>query len=104
LTVRRAIAICAGAIAWSAAFAVPAQATANIACVAPDGAASIDLVIGRLPVLGVVNGSILAGDVLFSMEEGAENRIAVGQAHDDGSAVRVDFTDPNDERIGRSCV
>ncbi|MCU0830483.1 MAG: hypothetical protein MUC58_03025 [Rhizobiaceae bacterium] len=77
----------------------PARATSNISCTSPDGSTSVDLVVGRLPVLGIVNGSLVAGGVTYSLDDSAANRIIVGQAHDDGVAVRVDFTDPNVERV-----
>jgi hypothetical protein len=77
----------------------PALATANMSCASPDGAVGVDLVIGRLPVLAIVTGGFVVDGVTYTMEEGAPNHIIVGQAHDDGKAVRVDFTDPNVERV-----
>jgi hypothetical protein len=93
------IARAAAIAALLAALAMPAHATANISCVAPDNSASVDLVIGRLPVLGVVNGGFVIGETVYAMDSGGPNAIAVGQAFDDGDTVQVDFTDTNVEKV-----
>jgi hypothetical protein len=76
-----------------------AHATSNITCKSPDNAASLDLVIGRLPILSVVNGGYSIEGASFGIEATNGTTVVVGQAHDDGSAIRIDFTDPNVENV-----
>ena len=78
----------------------PALATGSIGCEGTGGdEVSVDLTIGSLPVLAIVSASVAAGDDVWSMEESASNRIAVGQAFSEDGRILVDFVDPNFETV-----
>jgi hypothetical protein len=77
----------------------PASATGTVECEAADGAASLMLTIGSLPVLGVVHMEITAGDRTWSTGEAGDVAISVGQAFRDGERWLIDATDPNIEEI-----
>jgi len=77
--------------AFLAAGASPALATGTISCVSEAGA-SLDMTIGTLPVMAVINASVEAGGESWSTADG---QIVAGQAFADDTEVRVDFTDPD---------
>ncbi|HUE47259.1 MAG TPA: hypothetical protein VMO81_13495 [Aestuariivirgaceae bacterium] len=76
----------------------PASATGTVDCEAADGAASLTLTIGSLPVLGVVHMEVTAGDRTWSTGS-SDDAISVGQAFRDGERWLIDATDPNVEGI-----
>jgi len=71
--------------------ASPALATGSIACVSDTGA-RLDMTIGTLPILSVINARVEAGGDSWSTADG---QIVAGQAYADDNEIRVDFTDPN---------
>lgn len=75
------------------------HASGTISCVGqPD--VSVDLTIGSLPVLSVVAASLSAGERSLSIGAGSEqDAVIVGQAFREHDQIRVDFTDPNVERV-----
>lgn len=75
-----------------------ASASGSIECIAPNGDASLTLTIGSLPVLAVVGASIEAGEV-WTLNGDGENAVAVGQAFRENEEMRIDFTDPNVEKV-----
>jgi hypothetical protein len=77
----------------------PASATGTVECEAPDGAASLMLTIGSLPVLGVVHMEVTAGDRTWSTDGSGDGAISIGQAFRDGERWLIDATDPNIEGI-----
>jgi hypothetical protein len=77
----------------------PASATGTVDCEAADGAASLMLTIGSLPVLGVVHMEVTAGDRTWSTGGDGEDAISVGQAFRDGERWLIDATDPNVEGV-----
>lgn len=85
---------------WLTLCAGPAFATGSIGCEGTGGDdVSVELTIGSLPVLAIVSASVAAGDDVWSMEESASNRIAVGQAFSEDGRILVDFVDPNFETV-----
>src|SRR5690554_6411534 len=76
-----------------------AHATGGIECSDPDGRASISMTIGSLPILAVVGAQISAGDRQWSMGGKDDSAIIAGQAFQAPGEMRVDFTDPNVERV-----
>ena len=77
----------------------PASATGTVECQAGDGAASLMLTVGSLPVLGVVHMEVTAGDRTWSTGGSGDDAISVGQAFHDGERWLIDATDPNIEGI-----
>ena len=77
----------------------PASATGTVDCEAADGAASLTLTIGSLPVLGVVHMELTAGDRTWSTGGSGDDAISIGQAFRDGERWLIDATDPNAEGI-----
>jgi hypothetical protein len=77
----------------------PASATGTVECEAGDGAASLMLTIGSLPVLGVVHMEVTAGERTWSTGDAGDVAISVGQAFRDGERWLIDATDPNIEGI-----
>lgn len=77
----------------------PAQATGGIECAAADGAVSLSLTIGSLPVLKVVGATIEADGETWMLGGEGDNALSAGQAFREDGAMRVDFTDPNVERV-----
>jgi hypothetical protein len=77
----------------------PASATGTVDCEAADGAASLTLTIGSLPVLGVVHMEVTAGDRTWSTGDGSDVAISIGQAFRDGERWLIDATDPNVEGV-----
>ena len=77
----------------------PASATGTVDCEAADGAASLMLTIGSLPVLGVVHMEVAAGERTWSTGGSGDGAISVGQAFRDGERWLIDATDPNVEGI-----
>ncbi|MFW6077371.1 MAG: hypothetical protein ACOC71_06445 [Hyphomicrobiales bacterium] len=77
----------------------PAAATGTVECQSADGAASLMLTIGSLPVLGVVHMEFTAGDSTWSTGDGRDVAISVGQAFRDGERWLIDATDPNIEAV-----
>ena len=77
----------------------PASATGTVDCEAADGAASLSLTIGSLPVMGVVHMEITARDRTWSTGGSGDDAISVGQAFRDGERWLIDATDPNIEGI-----
>ena len=77
----------------------PASATGTVECEAADGAASLMLTIGSLPVLGVVHMEVTAGDRTWSTGGGDDGAISIGQAFRDGERWLIDVTDPNVESV-----
>jgi len=81
--------------------ATPARATQSIVCEGTGGSdTSVDVLIGSLPVLGVLTARIEAGGQMWSTEEekGA-TLITFGQGARFGDRTIMDFTDPNIEGI-----
>ncbi len=81
----------------------PASATGTVACNgATDDSVDVMIGIGRVPVLAVVNAWIAAGGSEYATDldfvPGAVP-IVFGQGVFDADRLRVDFTDPNVERI-----
>ncbi|MFC6487645.1 hypothetical protein [Nitratireductor sp. GCM10026969] len=89
----------AAALAISIAAVGSASATGSLECTAPDADVSVKLTIGSLPVLAVVGAEIEANGARWALDGGGETAIAVGQAFREAGALRVDFTDPNVERV-----
>ncbi|MDZ5696444.1 hypothetical protein [Chelativorans sp. M5D2P16] len=89
----------AAALAISIAAAGSASASGSLECTAPDADVSVKLTIGSLPVLAVVGAEIEANGARWALDGDGESAIAVGQAFRDRGALRVDFTDPNVERV-----
>ena len=77
----------------------PASATGTVDCEAPEGAASLALTIGSLPVLGVVHMEVTAGDRTWSTRGSGDGAISIGQAFRDGERWLIDATDPNVEGV-----
>ena len=77
----------------------PASATGTVECEAADGAASLMMTIGSLPVLGVVHMEVTAVDTTWSTGDSGDVAISVGQAFRDGERWLIDATDPNVEGI-----
>jgi hypothetical protein len=71
----------------------PAAASGGLAC-AGEGA-GIDLMLGRVPVLAVIDTRITVGDDTWvtATHLGEGTPIAVGQAFGDGRTIAVDITD-----------
>jgi hypothetical protein len=71
----------------------PASASGGLAC-SGEGAA-IELMLGRLPVLAVVDARIAVGadNWVTSPHLGEGTTITVGQAFGDGKTIAVDITD-----------
>lgn len=83
------MALCAGSV----------HASGTISCVSDDGA-SVELVLGSLPVLSVVGAEIAGGEERWTTREGGEGQpVVIGQAARVGDLILVDFTDPNIERV-----
>ena len=80
--------------------ALPAQATENIICSAPGNAASISFLVGTTPGLNPLSLSMEAGAKRWSMaaEQGVTT-VLIGQSFDTGSAMMIDLTDDNAERV-----
>jgi len=76
-----------------------AFATGAIECNDPEGQASVNLTIGSLPILAVVGAQISAGDQQWAIGGEGENAIISGQAFQAPGEMRIDFTDPNVERV-----
>ena len=77
----------------------PASATGTVDCEAADGAASLSLTIGSLPVLGVVHRDVTAGERTWSTGGSGDDAISIGQAFQDGERWLIDGTDANIEGI-----
>ena len=78
---------------------LPASASGTVEFESADGAAGLMLTIGSLPVLGVVNMEVTAGDRTWSTGADGEGGISVGQAFRDGERWLIDATDPNIEGV-----
>lgn len=94
----------AGLIASLAVLSVvaPASASGEILCEGDN--VSVDLLVGRLPVLSVLRASIRIGEKVWSSDQTVTPGVpmAVGQQFEDEQHLRVDFTDDNiEEVIGR---
>ncbi len=94
----------AGLIASLAVLSVvaPASASGEILCEGDN--VSVDLLVGRLPVLSVLRASIRIGEKVWSSDQTVTPGVpmAVGQQFEDEQHLRVDFTDVNiEEVIGR---
>ena len=74
----------------------PALATEWINCVAPDGAASFDLLVGAVDVLSVVGMTISVGDEVWASDVayGPGEPVVVGQAYATDETLLVDAVDP----------
>lgn len=83
--------------ALTLALAGAAHATGDISCQGVAGSdASVDLNIGSLPVLQILNATISTGGQVWSTQPGkGETEIIVGQAAETGNMLIADFTDPN---------
>ena len=77
----------------------PASATGTVECEAAEGAASLMLTIGSLPVLGVVHMEVTAGERTWSTGGSGDGAISVGQAFRDEERWLIDATDPNIEGV-----
>lgn len=77
----------------------PVLASGSIECTSPDGDASLGLTIGSLPILAVVGAAIEADGKTWTLNGDGESALAVGQAYRTHDAMRIDFTDPNVERV-----
>lgn len=77
----------------------PALASGSIACSSADGQTSVQLTIGSLPVLSVVQASMAADGRTWTTEGSGDEAVAIGQAFGDEETMRIDFTDANIERI-----
>lgn len=77
----------------------PASATGTVDCEAVDGAASLSLTIGSLPVMAVVHMEVTAGDRTWSTGGSGDDAISIGQAFLDGGRWLIDATDPNVEGV-----
>ena len=97
--IRRAFA--ASLVAF-AAMVTPALATGDISCSGDKG--SVDMLVGRLPVVSILRTVIKIGDKTWSSEPSVMPGmpIAVGQAFEDERMLVVDFTDDGvSEIVGR---
>jgi hypothetical protein len=77
------------------------HATGEIICDATDGSgASINVSIGRLPVLAILSATATDGANVWSTNAtGGETSIVAGQGFMDDRQVLIDFTDPNIEQV-----
>lgn len=92
--------LCCGILAaFVLAGAAPAWAAGTIECEAADGAASLLLTVGSLPVLSIVHMEVTAGDRTLSTGGEGEGAISIGQAFRDGNRWLIDATDTNIEGI-----
>ncbi|TWG95483.1 hypothetical protein L598_000300000870 [Mesorhizobium sp. J18] len=80
---------------------IPAKALASgsISCSSEDGQASVELTVGSLPVLKIVRATLSAGGRQWHTDGSGEAAMAISQAFQDDETLRVDFTDPNVERV-----
>ncbi|MEZ5809922.1 MAG: hypothetical protein R3D45_00780 [Rhizobiaceae bacterium] len=85
------------AVTLALAGATTAHATGDISCQGVDGSdASVDLNIGSLPVLQILNATIATGGQVWATQPGkGDTEIIVGQAAETGNMLIADFTDPN---------
>jgi hypothetical protein len=86
----------AAAVAMAAALvASPALATEWLNCSDPDGAASMDLLLGAMDVAAVVGMTISAGDRAWAshVEYGPGDPVTVGQAFENDDMLLVDAMD-----------
>lgn len=76
--------------------ATPSIATEWINCAAPDGAASIDLLVGATDVLSVAGMTITVGDKVWATDPayGPGDPVMVGQGFEDAETLRIDAVDP----------
>lgn len=82
--------------------ATPALATGSITCEGEN--VTVDLLVGRLPVLSVLRAVITIGDRTWSTEPGvvAGEPVAVGQAFEGDGRLLLDLTDEGvSEVVGR---
>ena len=78
---------------------LPAFASGTVECASADEGARLSLTIGSLPVLAVVDAEIEAGGRSLGLNREGDEVMAVGQAFATEDEMRVDFTDPNVERV-----
>ncbi len=84
------------AIGLVAAASSSALATGGLICKSPDGAVSVEMGIGSVPVAAVIGATITTPTSKWSTSEDASaTRIAVGQDFRDSQVFQVDFTDYN---------
>lgn len=77
----------------------PAFASGTVECASADENARLSLTIGSLPVLAVVGAKIDAGGKSLGLNREGDEAVAVGQAFATDNETRIDFTDPNVERV-----
>ena len=79
----------------------PAHATGDISCSGTTDNVSVDMLVGRLPVLSVLRAVIQIGEKTWSTDQNVSpgTPITVGEAFEDERHLRVDFTDGNVEEI-----
>ena len=91
----------AGIIAWAIMVfaAAPAFASGEIVCEGDN--ISVDMSVGRLPVLSIFRVVVNIGDKTWSSDQEVTpgTPIAVGQRFEDQQQLLVDFTDDNVETI-----
>lgn len=73
----------------------PSLATEWISCVAPDGAATFDFLVGSLDVLSVAGLNISTGDKVWasSAAYGPGEPVVVGQAFETADTIMIDALD-----------
>ena len=78
---------------------VPAHATGDISC-SGEGV-SVDMLVGRLPVLSILRATVTVGEESWSTDQSIMKGtpIAVGQAFEDDRIMLVDFMDDNLELV-----
>lgn len=81
--------------------AAPAHATGDISCSGATDKVSVDMLVGRLPVLSVLRAVIQIGEKTWSTDQSVSpgTPITVGQAFEDERHLLVDFTDGNVEEV-----
>ncbi len=97
---RGALALLAGLLAGVA--TTPALATGEIVCTGEN--VTVDLLVGRLPVLNVLRAVVTIGDKTWSSQPDVMpgEAIAVGHAFEDDTRLLLDLTDDNiSEVVGR---
>lgn len=86
---RIALALCLAGLA------TPSLATEWLNCAAPDGGASIDLLLGAGEVIAVAGFTVTTGDKVWASDPayGPGEPAMLGQAFEDANSIRIDVLD-----------